>query len=41
MSDYPPFDNPGQADFGYRQVGRGGKAGMVRASFRAWRRATT
>jgi demethylmenaquinone methyltransferase / 2-methoxy-6-polyprenyl-1,4-benzoquinol methylase len=26
-------DNPGQVDFGYRQVGRGEKAGMVRAVF--------
>jgi len=26
-------DNPGQVDFGFRQVGRGEKAGMVRAVF--------
>src|SRR6202041_3357976 len=26
-------DNPGQVDFGYRKVGRGEKAGMVRAVF--------
>jgi demethylmenaquinone methyltransferase / 2-methoxy-6-polyprenyl-1,4-benzoquinol methylase len=26
-------ENPGQVDFGYRQVGRGEKAGMVRAVF--------
>ncbi len=33
MSDNQPRDNPGQVDFGYRQVGRGEKARMVRAVF--------
>ena len=33
MSDNQLSDSPGQVDFGYRQIRRGEKAGMVRAVF--------
>ncbi len=33
MSDNSASDNPGQVDFGFRQVGRDQKAGLVRAVF--------